>query len=121
MPLLVGKCFVQEKIQYLQRKHVFPHVVHHLCAKVCFLPQLFSYFSQINVFFFFLMKGGGLHLCPAWGEGRAQGPLLPAACFDFQMGGGYGGRVTPVCTPIPSLHLNVSIITALQKQATAFR
>ena len=72
-------------------------------------------------FFFFLMKDGGLHLCPDGGKGRAQGPLLPAACFDIQMGGGYGERVTPMCTPIPSLHLNVSIITALQKQATAFR
>ena len=77
----------------------------------CFLKEMF-----------FLMRIGGLY--PAGGKGREQGPLFPGACFVSQMGWGHGGRVWPRrgCLPPPCFLTapSVSMIEALQKQATAF-
>lgn len=112
--LLVGKCFVQEN-SVPAKKTCFSSCCTSSCSKVCFLLQLFSYFSQIK--FFFLMKGGGLSV-PCFGgrEGlRVHSCQLPALTETEGLGVGDLANSNSQCT------LNVSIITALQKQATAFR
>ena len=71
-------------------------LAHPLHAKGFFLPEINGFSSGAGVV--------GC-LCLTEGDGRHHGPLLPGACFDFHLGWGHGGRLTPAsiltCAPIP--------------------
>ena len=103
---LVAK-LLQGKNAYLAETLFSPSYQCILCVLIASCYHTFSFFFVPEMFF--LMRSGGLCLCPAGGKAMDNGPLFPGACFGFQVGWGHGGRSTPewrlTFTPIPSLQL----------------
>ena len=105
---LVAK-LLQGKNAYLAETLFSPSYQCILCVLIASCYHTFSSFLVPEMFF--LMRSGGLCLCPAGGKAMDNDPLFSGACFGFQVGWGRGGRLTPVWiltfTPIPSLHLQL--------------
>ena len=103
---LVAK-LLQGKNAYLAETLFSPSYQCILCVLIASCYHTFSFFLVPEMFF--LMRSGGLCLCPAGRKAMDNDPLFSGACFGFQVGWGCAGRLTPewrlTFTPIPSLHL----------------